>query len=179
MAWCQTGTKPLPEPMMTQFSVFPPQRSVSIRPNMETVWRTLPSLWRTCPPLLRYSHSYNDVAWASWHLLSLTTQLFVHQLVQANSKEHQSTALQALCDGNRQVTSGFPSQRAINLIRRKTNAYIYIDILYHSWMFIPCVWWKFTVTKDCVTWDKTWRKSNFIMNLLTLLVLRLEFQSLH
>ena len=51
-----------------------------------------------CSKVLDYpveSHHiwYNKDTWASRHLTSLTTRLLIQQLVQANNKEHQSSAM--------------------------------------------------------------------------------------
>ena len=63
-----------------------------------------------------YCHIICNVAlqscqtWVSWYLKS-TTWLIFQQILQANSKEHQSSALLPLCEGN---PHGFPSQRDSN-----------------------------------------------------------------
>ena len=48
-----------------------------------------------------HCHHYSDFTWASWHLKSLATRLFVKQVVHADIKRnHQSWALPAFCEGN-------------------------------------------------------------------------------
>ena len=57
----------------------------------------------------------SDVTWASWHLKSPATQLFVQQIVLANMNESINTQHYWLFyERNPLVTIGFPSQRVSN-----------------------------------------------------------------
>ena len=59
---------------------------------------------------------YSDVTWASWRPKSSETRAF-NGLFSWTSKEHRSSTLLALCEGNAPVTGSFPSQRAGNTER--------------------------------------------------------------
>ena len=54
----------------------------------------------TIEPRVLHCTDYRDDKWASQHLKSPTNGLFVQQPLRASTKEHQSSALLALCERN-------------------------------------------------------------------------------
>ena len=78
------------------------------------------SLEMSCTVDLRYSmvQHYSDITWASWHLKSTETRLFVQQLVQTHNKEnikalHYRLFGRGIPALRRESISGFSSQRAM------------------------------------------------------------------
>ena len=80
-------------------------------------YRHLGEYWDA--PLRKTQERYNNVTWAPWCLKTPVSPLFAEQLVPTgqNHREHQSSVLLVLCDGNRLTTGAFPhiSQKLIGL----------------------------------------------------------------
>ena len=63
----------------------------------------------------RTLYHYSHVTWASWHLKSPATPLFIQQFVLANTKATSKLHITCLCERNPSATSGFASQSVSNV----------------------------------------------------------------
>ena len=103
---------------------------------------------QSCIKTWIYKAYDSDITWTSWQLKSLTTWMFVQNLLQANNKETSN----GLVDGYPPLTGRFPAQRDNNVL----------ESIFMSWCFngISCSQMKAGLVQDC---------SNSIANALELL----------